>query len=168
MFETYILPIVIFLILGLVAGILLTVASKVFFVKTDERIEQISDAHGCINTEYTSSSKEIVSATLKLYDRIINPKLSVRRMTIAVNHLIKETELKKQNTFEQLDLFSDFETVQKQKQLKQTRLDNERNIQKAVLELKKRYGKNAVLKGMNYFEGATARIRNSQIGGHKA
>ncbi|MBE6845784.1 MAG: DNA methylase [Ruminococcus sp.] len=126
------------------------------------------DAHGCINTEYTSSSKEIVSATLKLYDRIINPKLSVRRMTIAVNHLIKETELKKQNTFEQLDLFSDFETVQKQKQLKQTRLDNERNIQKAVLELKKRYGKNAVLKGMNYFEGATARIRNSQIGGHKA
>lgn len=121
-------------------------------------------AHGSINFEYTSSSKEIINAVLTLYDRIVNKKFSIRRMTIAVNHLINENEFKQQNNYEQLDLFTDYEKSSGKQQI----LKNERNIQKAVIELKKRYGKNAVLKGMNFFEGATAISRNNQIGGHKA
>ncbi len=138
-------------------------------VKADRYGRKVpKSAHGSINLEYTSSSKEIINAALTLYDRIINTKLSVRRMTIAVNHLINEKELEQENSYEQLDLFSDFEKSEQEKADKQQKLQNERNIQEAVLELKKRYGKNAVLKGMNFFEGATAISRNSQIGGHKA
>jgi DNA polymerase V len=138
-------------------------------VKADRYGRKVpKSAHGSINLEYTSSSKEIIAATLELYDSIINSKLSVRRMTIAVNHLIRECDFYRENSYEQLSLFEDYETCRLGEKLKQQRLQNERSIQEAVLKLKKRYGKNAVLKGMNFFEGATAISRNSQIGGHKA
>jgi len=123
---------------------------------------------GSINIEYTSSSKEIVNATLNLYDRIINTKYSVRRMTIAVNHLINEKNFQDESKFEQLDLFTDTENYETERNKKIENFQNERNIQQAVLSLKRRYGKNAVLKGMNLFEDATAISRNKQIGGHKA
>lgn len=125
-------------------------------------------AHGSINIEYTSSSKAIVKAVLELYDRIINPKLLIRRINISVNHLISERNPELKNSFEQLDLFSDFEKMEAEKKKLTENLENERRIQEAVIGLKKRYGKNAVLKGMDFLEGATARNRNRQIGGHKA
>ena len=126
------------------------------------------EAHGSINFEYTSSSKEIVKEVLELFDSIVNRKFTVRRMSVTANHLISETEYEKNCEYEQLDLFSDYETVQQEKILREKKLENERHIQEAVLEIKKRYGKNAVLKGMNLLDGATAKSRNKQIGGHKA
>ncbi|MGN0614533.1 MAG: DNA methylase [Porcipelethomonas sp.] len=126
------------------------------------------EAHGSINIDYTSSSREIVKAVLKLYDRIIDTNLLVRRMTVAVNHLTAENKISSKDEFEQLDLFSDYEVMRKQRENKQFRLEKERSIQNVIVDLKERYGKNAVLKGMNFLEGATAISRNSQIGGHKA
>lgn len=138
-------------------------------LKTDRYGRKVpKSAHGSINIEYTSSSKAMINAVLSLYDKISDPKLLIRRMNITVNHLINESEFKTEKSFEQLDLFSDFEEKQAEKEQMQQSLENERHIQEAVIELKKRYGKNAVLKGMNFFEGATAKERNRQIGGHKA
>lgn len=138
-------------------------------IKTDRYGRKVpKSAHGSINIEYTSSSKAMINAVLSLYDKITNPKFLIRRMNITVNHLINESELENEKKFEQLDLFSNFKEKQAEKKQIQQSLANERHIQEAVIELKKRYGKNAVLKGMNFFEGATARERNRQIGGHKA
>ncbi len=138
-------------------------------VKSDRYGRTVPKAtHGSINIEYTSSSKAIVTATLELYDKIVNPKLLIRRMNITVNRLISEKDLQAEKSFEQLDLFTDFEQKQAEEKQNSENLENERNIQKAMIELKKRYGKNAVLKGMNFYEGATARSRNRQIGGHRA
>ena len=117
-------------------------------------------AHGSENLKcHSSSSVEIVQATLRLFDRIVDPALSVRRMVIAANHTAREAELKSNAV--QLNLF---EEAPKEDDSRQ----KEREIQHTVLRLQKRYGKNAVLKGMNFKEGATAIERNAQIGGHKA
>ena len=118
--------------------------------------------HGSQNLgEYTSSSMLITQALIELYDKTTNPALLVRRLNIVANHVIMETEMP---MMEQLDLFTDYQTMQKRKEV----LKKEKSRQQTILAIKKKYGKNAILKGMNLEEGATATQRNEQIGGHKA
>ncbi len=126
-------------------------------------------AHGTINLKrQTSSSNMIIDAALELYDRIINKSLLVRRINIVANHVINENDIKHEELYEQLDLFTDYDEVLLKRKEEDEKLLRERKMQEAVLSIKKKYGKNAVLKGMNFEEGATAISRNSQIGGHKA
>ncbi len=126
-------------------------------------------AHGTQNlTNPTSSTRVIVDAVMELYDRIIDKNLLVRRITLTANRLVSETSIEQEEHFEQLDLFTDYEASQKQKAKEKAALEQEKNIQKAILSIKKKYGKNAILKGMSLQEGATAKERNEQIGGHKA
>ncbi|MBQ8300985.1 MAG: DNA methylase, partial [Clostridia bacterium] len=126
-------------------------------------------AHGSQNTgKKTSSTKLIVDATMALYDRIVNKDLLIKRINIAACHVTDEKSLLEQRKFEQLDLFTDYEETQKQRQKEENELKKEKDIQRTILDLKKKFGKNAVLKGMNIQDGATAKDRNSQIGGHKA
>ncbi len=125
-------------------------------------------AHGTWNlTRQTSSSKLIVDATMELFDKIVNKSLLVRRITIAVCKLARESDVQEKMP-EQLDLFTDYETLEKRRQKEEENLQKEKRMQQAVIEIKKKYGKNAILKGMNLEEGATAKDRNRQIGGHKA
>ena len=120
-------------------------------------------AHGSQNIgRHTSSASLIVEAAMKLFDRIVDRELLVRRMYVVANNILYESKV--QNTPEQLDMFTDYDSFVK----KEEKLKKEKNIQKAVVTLQKRFGKNAVLKGMNLKEGATAIERNGQIGGHKA
>jgi DNA polymerase V len=126
-------------------------------------------SHGTINlSEHTSSSKVICEAVISLFDRIVNPDLLVRRMTITSNHIVREDSIVKKNGPIQLDLFTDYEEQQRLQQKETDERAKERKMQEALLSIKKRYGKNAVLKGINFAEGATAIERNQQIGGHKA
>ncbi len=126
-------------------------------------------AHGTKNLgRKTSSTKMITDATLELYDEIMNKKLLVRRITIAANHLVPETAVKDRRDFEQMNMFCDYDALQKKREKERKRLKNERKIQESILTIKRRFGKNAVLKGKNLQEGATAKERNEQIGGHKA
>ena len=126
-------------------------------------------AHGTINLKmFTSSTKEIVKAVEELYDEIVNPRLWVRRLNIVANHVMEEALVPKKTGYEQLNLFIDYETLKEQEAKEHQELVREKKIQHAMLDIKKRYGKNAILKGMNFEEGATARERNNQIGGHKA
>lgn len=125
-------------------------------------------AHGTANLgRHTSSTKQIMNAVMDLYDRIVNEHLLVRRVNIVANHVVEECEIQSEETFEQLDLFTDYEALQKEREEEKAALAKERSMQKAVLDIKKKYGKNAVLKGMNLEKGATTRERNNQIGGHK-
>ncbi len=109
-----------------------------------------------------------MDAVMKLYEEIVNQKLLVRRINITANHLVDENSVTYENAFEQMDLFTDYEALQKERLKEQEELEKERRLQNTMLELKKKFGKNAVLKGMNLEEGATTKDRNSQIGGHKA
>ncbi len=126
-------------------------------------------AHGTANLErYSSSTKIITKAVLDLYDKIINPDLYARRITIAAGNVISEDEVNDTVFFEQMDLFTDYEALEAKRKKEEEELKKERNIQEAILGIHKKYGKNALLKGMNLEEGATAMERNAQIGGHKA
>lgn len=126
-------------------------------------------AHGTANLDrQTSSTRLIMEAVLDLYDRIVNPKLLVRRVTITANRLVEESTVAETPSFEQLDLFTDYEAAAKDLEKENAFLAKERKLQEAMLTVKKKYGKNAVLKGMNLQEGAMTRERNHQIGGHKA
>ena len=126
-------------------------------------------AHGTGNIKkHTSSTKLIMDCVMELYDRIMDRNLLVRRMTVAANNLIKEDEIKKDSPYVQLDFFSDYNEYKKKAELEENNLKKERQIQKTMLDIKKKYGKNAIIKGMNLEEGATTISRNSQIGGHKA
>lgn len=119
--------------------------------------------HGTANLqEYTASTKKITEAVMGLYDRITDPRLLVRRITIAACRVVPEGSRK--GEYQQLDLFADPEAEAKEK----AALDKEKRQQKAVLGIKRKYGKNAILKGMNLCEGATTISRNDQVGGHKA
>ena len=125
-------------------------------------------AHGTINLERkTSSTKDIVKAAVELYDRIVNKDMLIRRAYIVANHVIDEKNITKP-VFEQLDLFTDYETVQKQRAADEKERQDEKNVQKTILDIKKKYGKNAIIKGMNLADGATTIERNGQIGGHKS
>lgn len=126
-------------------------------------------AHGTINLKSsTSSTKVITKAVLELYDSIINRELLTRRITIVANRLIDENSIIKEENYEQLELFTDYATQQKEKEAEDADTAKERKLQEAMLSVKKKYGKNAMLKGMNLQEGATTMERNKQIGGHKA
>ena len=103
---------------------------------------------------------------MRLFDRIVDRKLTVRRMYVVANHVISEKDIPE--THEQLDLFSDFDAVESQHQKEDEELQREKALQKATIALQKRFGKNSVLKGLNLKEGATTIQRNGQIGGHKA
>jgi DNA polymerase V len=125
--------------------------------------------HGSINLgRYTSSTKLMTEAILKLYDEIANPILLVRKLNITTNHIIYEKNIPKQDEFEQLDLFTDYEQIARERELEERELQREKQAQKAILEMKKKFGKNAVFKGTDLQEGATTISRNQQIGGHKA
>jgi DNA polymerase V len=126
-------------------------------------------AHGTTNLgRQTSSTKLIMDAVIDLFERIVDKNLLVRRVNIAANHVVDERTVQKADNFEQLDLFTDYAAAQAKKEEEEAELEREKKIQKAMLEIKKKYGNNAVLKGMNLEEGATTLDRNKQIGGHKA
>ncbi len=126
-------------------------------------------AHGTANLDKpTSSARLITDAVMKLYDRIVDKNLLIRRITIGANHVTDEKIANKEESYEQLDLFTDYSELIKKRKQEEKLLEKEKNMQKAILSIKKRYGKNAVLKGANLLEGATAKQRNEQIGGHKA
>ena len=117
----------------------------------------------------TSSSRLIMEGATSIFDRCVNPILLVRRLSLTTNHVTSEvTAQPQQNTVQQLDLFTDYAQLQRQQQEEQDRLEKERKLQEAQLKIKQRFGKNAILRGLNFKEGATAKERNSQIGGHKA
>ena len=126
-------------------------------------------AHGTTNLKWqTSSTKLITDAVIELYDRIVDRNLLIRRINITANRLVDESSVKKEEVYKQLDLFTDYEAQRKKQEEEEVALDREKRMQEAMLSIKKKFGKNAVLKGMNLQEGATARDRNEQIGGHKA
>lgn len=110
----------------------------------------------------------ITDAVMELYDRIVDKNLLIRRINITANKLVDESFSKEEETYEQLDLFTDY-TVKEQEQAEEEAvLEREKRMQQTMLTIKKKFGKNAILKGMNFQEGATAKDRNEQIGGHKA
>lgn len=120
-------------------------------------------AHGTQNIgRQTSAGSLIEKAVMELFDRVVDRNLLVRRINICVNHLVSEDSV--QDSGEQLTLFTDYEALEREK----AGLAKERNRQEAILSIRRRFGKNAILRGMNFEEGATAKERNGQIGGHKA
>ena len=127
-------------------------------------------AHGTKNLKApTSSSKLMIDAITELFDQIVNPDLLVRRIYLTVNRVISEQQaLSQPKAAEQLDLFTDYEEEAKKQQAELENNQKERKVQETLLKIKKKYGKNAILKGLNFEEGATAKERNQQIGGHKA
>ena len=125
--------------------------------------------HGSINVgRLTSSTKLIMEAVMDLFDRIADRNLLVRRINVTANHLVDEASVEKKESYEQLDMFTDYDARKKKTEEEDAALAREKRIQEAVIEIKKKHGKNAVLKGMNLEEGATTASRNRQIGGHKA
>ena len=125
-------------------------------------------AHGSARFDNpTSSSRQILEHTAQLFDRIINSDLLVRYLNITVNNVVRE-EFAEKREETQLDLFTDYEAAERKKKEEDAALEKERRLQEAQLAIKKRFGRNAILKGLNFEEGATARERNRQIGGHKA
>ena len=127
-------------------------------------------AHGTANLDgHTSSTKKIMCAVSELFDRIVDKNLLVRRLNIVANHVLPEADAPKKNDgFVQLDLFTDYAALELKQERERAELAREKKMQKAMLTIKKKFGKNAILKGMNLEEGATAKDRNRQIGGHKA
>lgn len=126
-------------------------------------------AHGTANLgRQASSTRLIIDAVMDLYDRIVDKNLLVRRLNITANHVVPESSVAKEAVPEQLDLFTDYAALEKQREEENAALEREKKMQQAVLTIKKKFGKNAILKGMNLQEGATAKDRNEQIGGHKA
>lgn len=126
-------------------------------------------SHGTINLERpTSSSIILIEKVSELYDKIVNPNLLIRRLTLSINHLIDENKIDWHKYAKQPDLFTDFDLAKKEQETKEKALAKERRGQEALIQLRKKYGKNVVLRGLNYAEGATQKERNQQIGGHKA
>lgn len=125
-------------------------------------------AHGTTNLKgHSNTSSEIITAVMELYDHIVDPCLLVRRITIAANHIKSEEKLLKEVKYEQLDLFTDTTEEEKRRQKEKEKKDKERNLQEAILHIHSKYGKNSLLKGSNFVDGATMKDRNQQIGGHK-
>ena len=126
-------------------------------------------AHGSRRLETkTCSASLITEAALSLYDSIVNASLTIRRVTIAAAHVLQEEALKHSCCLRELSLFPESEQEKEQKRLEEQRLAKERKRQEAMLSIRRKFGKNAILKGTNFEEKATGRLRNEQIGGHKA
>lgn len=125
-------------------------------------------SHGTANIDHkTSSTKTITNEVMKLYDKIVNPILLVRRLNVTACNIVNEEYKESKPIIEQIDLFTNYEEVSKQKEKSLKDELEEKKIQKALLNIKKKYGKNSILKAMNYEEGATAKNRNLEVGGHK-
>ena len=139
-------------------------------VKTDRYGRKVpKHAHGTENLgRPTASTKRIMQAVLTLYDRIIDKDLLIRRIYLTANRLIPEGSWQPPAACEQLDLFTDYTALRQQREREERALQKERQRQKAMLGIQKRFGKNAIVKGTNLQKGATALERNKQIGGHKA
>ena len=137
-------------------------------VRTDRYGRRIPwPAHGKVLIKRSASMHMIMDAVTSLYDEIINPTLLIRRITLAAHHLI--TEEQHNSAAKQMSLFSAEETAQNMcTEAERTAQEKETALQQALVAIKKIYGKNAILRGANLVDGATARLRNSQIGGHKA
>ena len=126
-------------------------------------------AHGTANLDRLTSSARLISdAVMELFDRITDPALLVRRINLTANHVTDEDTASRNPVPVQYDLFTDYEAMEKKNAEEKEKLDKERKMQTAILKIKKQFGKNAILKGLNFEEGATAKERNKQIGGHKA
>lgn len=126
-------------------------------------------AHGTATLDCkTSSTRLMTDAVTELFERIVNKDLLVRRINLTANHVVPEDAVAKNGAPEQLDLFTDYEAIEQQRQKRQAALNKERRMQETQLNIKRRFGKNAILRGLNYEEGATAKERNGQIGGHRA
>ena len=126
-------------------------------------------SHGTINLpRHTSSTKRIMDAASELYDRVVNRELLIRRLNVTACRVIPEAEAPRGDAPEQLDLFTDYAALEAERERENAALEREKRKQAALLKIKQKYGKNAVLRGMNYEDGATMRDRNGQIGGHKA
>ena len=126
-------------------------------------------AHGTENLEeYTASTRRIVTAALELFDRIIDRDLLVRRFYLTAARVADESSAPDKKAFEQLDFFTDYAAAQEQKTQETAEREREKKVQQTMLDIKKRFGKNAILKGMNLEDGATGKARNDTIGGHKA
>ena len=120
------------------------------------------ESHGFSNLEiYTSSTKIILKEMEMIYDRIVKPNLSIRRITIAFSNVIDKLDANNKKIIKQLDLF---------KETSDNIVDDslEEKVQKTIIDIRNKYGKNAILKGISYQKSATARDRNNQIGGHHA
>jgi len=125
-------------------------------------------AHGTANLgKHTSSTKQVLEAVSALFDRIVDRNLLVRRVNITANHVVSEASVSKDVAFEQLDLFTDYAAVQAKQAEEDAELEREKKRQQAILTIYKKFGKNAILKGMNLEKGATTIDRNNQIGGHR-
>lgn len=126
-------------------------------------------AHGTANLgRHTSSAKLIRQAADELFDRIIIPGLLVRRINITANHVVPETMVKPVGLPLQMDLFTDYEALGRRLREEEAAIAKERRLMEATIAVKRKFGKNSLLKGLNYMDGSTARARNAQIGGHKA
>ena len=139
-------------------------------VKVDQYGRKIpKHAHGTANLpRYTSSSVQLMDAVTELFERIADKNLLVRRLNLTAGNVLTESAAQKEEAVEQLDLFSLSSTSQEKRAEEEKKLVRERKRQEAMLAIKRKYGKNAILKGMNLQEGATAKDRNGKIGGHKA
>ena len=126
-------------------------------------------AHGTIHLDrQTSSAKLITDAVMELFDQIVDKTLLVRRMNLVAGKVALEADMKKtEETYEQLNLFTDYLALQEKQEAEKKSLEKERKMQQAMIDIKKKFGKNAILKGMNLEEGATMKERNRQIGGHR-
>ena len=124
--------------------------------------------HGTGNLDHwTSGTKAIMDVMMELFDRIIDPDLLIRRVNVVACNLLPEDQIPEEGSA-QLDLFTDYDALEKEKAEQAAAEDRERRLQRATLLIQGKYGKNSLLKGMNFLEGATTRERNAQIGGHRA
>lgn len=123
-------------------------------------------AHGAVALEPTSSSRAITKAILGIYDDNVDRKLLVRRLTVVVGSLVARDSVKQAKEV-QLDLFADNEAEERRQKERKAKAERENRMQKAALTIQKRFGKNAILRGTDFEDGATLRDRNSQVGGHK-
>lgn len=126
-------------------------------------------AHGTASlNHHTASAREIMSAAGELFDRIVNPDLLIRRLSVTANHTLPESTASQSIRYEQLDLFTDYADLENRYNQEQAALKREKKLQQTMLAIKKKYGRNSIVRGMSLEGGATARERNKQIGGHKA
>ena len=124
-------------------------------------------SHGTVNLEhYTSSASIIMESFVNLFDKISNPILLIRKLNLTVSKLICEDKVQTNKKVEQINLFTDYKKKEIEEAKQKDDENKEKEIQKVILQIKNKYGKNAILKGMNLTEGATAIERNKQIGGH--
>lgn len=126
-------------------------------------------AHGTANlTSYSSSTKQIMDAMLGLFDRIVDKNLLIRRLNVTANRVIDEDAAPQKSQCQQMDFFTDYAAEKAKQKAEQTELNREKKIQETMIDIRKKFGKNAILKGTNLSEDATGKDRNNQIGGHRA